>query len=44
MGNTGTEWGLDVAIDAVSFVAKEFWPDLNRHLFHGSNANTKPSR
>src|SRR5579863_3373238 len=33
IGNTGTEWGLDIAIDAASFVAKEFWPDINRHLF-----------
>lgn len=44
MGNTGTEWGLDVAIDAVSFVAKEFWPDLNRHLFHTSDTSSEPSR
>jgi hypothetical protein len=36
LGNTGTEWGLDIAIDAASFVAKEFWPDINRKLFHGS--------
>ena len=35
-GNTGTEWGLDVAIDAVSFEAKEFWPDINHWLFHGA--------
>jgi hypothetical protein len=33
--NTGKEWGLDVGIDAASFVAKEFWPDINQHLFHG---------
>jgi hypothetical protein len=36
--NTGTEWGLDIGIDAASFVAKEFWPDINRHVFHGKNA------
>ena len=34
-GNTGKEWGLDVAIDGASFVAKEFWPDINHWLFHG---------
>jgi hypothetical protein len=34
--DTGTEWGLDIGIDAVSFVAKEFWPDINHRLFHGS--------
>jgi hypothetical protein len=35
--NTSTEWGIDVGIDAASFVAREFWPDINRKLFHGSN-------
>lgn len=38
-GNTASEWGLDVAIDGASFVAKEFWPDINHWLFHGA----KPS-
>jgi hypothetical protein len=38
-GNTGKEWGLDVGIDAVSFMAKEFWPDINHWLFHAA----KPS-
>jgi hypothetical protein len=33
-GNAGTEWGLDVAIDSMSFVVKEFWPDVNHALFH----------
>jgi hypothetical protein len=32
--NVSSEWGIDVAIDAASFVAKEFWPDINRKLFH----------
>jgi hypothetical protein len=35
-GNTGTSWGLDVGIDALSFVVKEFWPDINHYLFHGA--------
>lgn len=34
LGNVGSEWGLDVGIDAASFLVKEFWPDINRHLFH----------
>jgi hypothetical protein len=34
LGNTGFQWGLDVAIDAGSFWFKEFWPDINRRLFH----------
>jgi hypothetical protein len=33
--NVASEWGLDVGIDAASFVVKEFWPDINRKLFHG---------
>jgi len=37
--NTGSEWGLDVGIDAASYVVREFWPDINHKLFHGA----KPS-
>ncbi len=37
IGNTGKEWGVDVGIDAASFMVKEFWPDINRHIFHQSN-------
>lgn len=33
LGNTGLEWGLDVAIDSASFVVKEFWPDVHQKLF-----------
>jgi len=32
--NTATNWGLDVAIDAVTFLLREFWPDINQKLFH----------
>jgi hypothetical protein len=35
-GNTGDQWGLDIGIDALSFVVKEFWPDINHALFHGA--------
>jgi hypothetical protein len=38
LGNTGSQWGLDVAIDAAAFFAKEFWPDVNRRLFHNKYA------
>lgn len=44
LSNTGSEWGLDVGIDALSFVAKEFWPDINRHLTRGSRATNLPGR
>ncbi len=42
--NTGTEWGLDIGIDAASFVAKEFWPEINHRLFGGSKPgyNSQP--
>jgi len=38
LSSTGTQWGLDVAIDAAAFWAKEFWPDINRRLFHSKYA------
>jgi hypothetical protein len=31
---TGQRWVLQVGIDGVSNVVKEFWPDINDHLFH----------
>ena len=34
LGTTGTEWGIDIAIDSAAFVVKEFWPDVNRRVFH----------
>jgi hypothetical protein len=33
-GNTGQKWGLNIGIDAATFVFKEFWPDINNALFH----------
>lgn len=41
--NTGGQWGLDVGIDAGTFVFKEFWPDINHHLFRGAKPATTPS-
>jgi hypothetical protein len=37
--NTADQWGLNVGIDALSFVVKEFWPDVNHALFHGAPAS-----
>jgi hypothetical protein len=31
---TASRWGIDVGIDAGTFVFKEFWPDINRAIFH----------
>ncbi len=33
-GNVGGKWGQNVGVDAATFVFKEFWPDINHHLFH----------
>jgi hypothetical protein len=43
LGNVGTEWGLDVAIDSMSFVVKEFWPDVNHALFHRGDKSGSPA-
>jgi hypothetical protein len=40
MGNTGSQWGLDVGIDAGVFVFREFWPDINRRIFHNKYTDT----
>ncbi|MGP8259874.1 MAG: hypothetical protein ACLQM6_07980 [Acidobacteriaceae bacterium] len=32
--NTATNWGMDIGIDAATFVFKEFWPDINQAIFH----------
>ena len=35
-GNTAEQWGTSVGIDAFTFAFREFWPDINHKLFHGS--------
>jgi hypothetical protein len=35
-GNTADSWGTSIGIDALSFIVKEFWPDINHALFHGA--------
>lgn len=32
--NTADQWGLNVGVDAFTFVLKEFWPDINHKFFH----------
>jgi hypothetical protein len=32
--NTASQWGLNIGVDAVTFVLKEFWPDINHKFFH----------
>jgi len=40
LGNTGSQWGLDIGIDAGVFVFREFWPDINRHVFRNKYSDT----
>jgi hypothetical protein len=35
--NTVDKWSTNVGIDAATFVIREFWPDINHALFHGSS-------
>jgi hypothetical protein len=39
VGNTMSEWAEDVGLDAGVFWFREFWPDINRHVFHNKYAN-----
>lgn len=41
--DVGKQWGVNIGVDAISFVAKEFWPDINYHLFHGSRPGVNKS-
>ena len=43
-GNTASQWSLDMGIDGASFLVKEFWPDVNRKLFHGSGTMSGTQR
>jgi hypothetical protein len=31
----GQEWVTEIALDGVFNIVKEFWPDINRAVFHG---------
>lgn len=44
LSNTGSEWAIDVGIDAGTFWFREFWPDINRHLFHNKYSNAPPQK
>ena len=36
VGNTADKWSVNLGVDAAGFVVREFWPDINRTLFRGS--------
>jgi hypothetical protein len=35
---TADKWGIDVGVDAIAFVVKEFWPDISHSLRHKKNS------
>jgi hypothetical protein len=34
--NTVNKWTVNLAVDAAGYMVREFWPDINHVLFHGS--------
>jgi len=34
LSNTASVWGTQIALDTVTLVVKEFWPDVHRKLSH----------
>jgi hypothetical protein len=42
LSNTADVWGTQVGLDTITFVVKEFWPDVHRKLSHKHNANPSP--
>jgi hypothetical protein len=34
LSNTASVWGTQVALDAMTYVVKEFWPDIRRMISH----------
>ncbi len=41
LSNTVDKWSENVGIDAGTFIVREFWPDINHALFHGSTPMAK---
>jgi hypothetical protein len=40
LSNTASVWGTQVALDAMTFVVKEFWPDIKRRISRKPRADT----
>jgi hypothetical protein len=34
LSNTASKWATSVGVDAASWVFREFWPDINKAIFH----------
>jgi hypothetical protein len=41
-GQTGQKWGVQLGIDALFNVAKEFWPDIDQRVFHWKYGSARP--
>jgi hypothetical protein len=41
-GKTGEKWALQLGLDGVFDVAKEFWPDIDQRVFHGRYKSAGP--
>jgi hypothetical protein len=39
---TGQRWLTNVSLDGGTFIFKEFWPDINSHIFHQKAETTAP--
>jgi len=42
LSNTIDVWGTQVALDTITLVVKEFWPDVHRKLSHKRRADQRP--
>jgi hypothetical protein len=42
LSNTADVWGTQVGLDTITFVVKEFWPDVHRKLSHKHDAHPSP--
>jgi hypothetical protein len=40
--NTASNWGVNVAIDAMAFVVKELWPDVNHRMSRAKKSASPP--
>ncbi len=40
VSSTVGKWGQSIGIDAATFMFKEFWPDINHHVFHGKGGGS----
>jgi hypothetical protein len=42
LSNTADVWATQVGLDTITYVVKEFWPDVHRKLSHKHNSDATP--